>query len=261
MNAVQPIQNAKRMTLGRQVMVFDDTTNTYKAVANNPDLSYPIKLDGEKCMPSTLQLCLDGYITPADDKCCKTMKEDNQAEPYSTVPFSLLLTIMFPLPIVVLLLRVNAGYVHGKEPRPWVTYLNEVIGLLYTLVYTNLITECFKHLVGRPRPMYYALMIFSEVFKDDREHTRDQANLSFPSGHSSLSMAAWAFVAYILFADALALRHKYPKVSYAFVHVAGGGIMFAIWVASTRITDYWHHVVSALIFCGFPTHRILIGVR
>lgn len=61
-------------------------------------------------------------------------------------------------------------------------------------------------------------------------------------------MAAWAFIAFILLADARAIKKDKPVVAWILAHIAGGGLMFAIWIGSTRITDYWHHTVRTCCF-------------
>lgn len=224
-------------------MSYNAVSGTYEAVGNSPDYMYPITIDGKKCYPTTLQLCLDGKIQPEDDKCCDYMMNDKDAVVYDTVPFAVLAVACIPLPIIVLVWRVYLGVFLGVESKQWATLMEVLTGFVYTMFYTNLVTECFKHLVGRPRPMYYALHLFSKVFEDERERLHEHSTLSFPSGHSSLSMAAWAFIAFILLADARAIKKDKPVIAWILAHIAGGGLMFAIWIGTTRITDYWHHTV------------------
>lgn len=234
-------------------MSYDADSNSYVAVANSPDYMYPITVDGKKCYPTTLQLCLDGKLAPEDHECCDKMMNDKDAAIYDTVPFEILVVACIPIPFIVLVWRVYLGVFIGVETKQWATLMEVITGFLYTLLYTNLVTECFKLIVGRPRPIYYALHIFSKVFEDDREHYDDQARKSFPSGHSSLSMAAWAYIAFILLADARAIKKDKPVIAWILAHIAGGGLMFALWIGSTRITDYWHHtsdVVTGLVLGG-----------
>lgn len=233
-----------------QVVSYDDSSNTYVTVGNNPEYMYPITLEGKKCYPTTLQLCLDGKLLPEDNKCCDVMMTDKDASVFDTVPYAVLCVACIPLPLLVLVWRVYLGVFIGVEEKQWSTLMDVLTGYLYTMLYTNLVTECFKHIVGRPRPIYYALQIFSQVYEDDRDFYKDQSTVSFPSGHASLSMAAWAYIAFILFSDAKALRKDRPVTAWILAHIAAGGLMFALWIGSTRITDYWHHtsdVVAGLV--------------
>lgn len=216
------------------VLVFNNATKMFDAVANTPDFSYPIYLDGAKCLPSTLQLCLDGF-NPTDT-CCRQLLEEETAAPYATVPSSLLYVFLTVVPLGIMIARIWLGYVLKRETRPVVAAIEHIIGALYVFLYTHLITDMIKLIVGCPRPNYYAQRLFSQVFQSTRQKYHNDADVSFPSGHASLSMAICTVLALAFLSDAKVLRKTHAFLSWLLIHIAGACLLLSIWIGCTRIT-------------------------
>jgi len=75
--------------------------------------------------------------------------------------------------------------------------------------------------------------------------------LSFPSGHSCNSMSAGIFICLYtwgkLSAVSIKLRGNESAILWR-VLVGFSGVIFGVWVACSRISDYRHHCVD--VFCG-----------
>lgn len=112
-------------------------------------------------------------------------------------------------------------------------------------------TQLLKHWVLRRRPNFYELCGFNmETRQCEAEyHEVLEAQMSFPSGHSSLSWCGMVVLTWFLLN-----RRK---------NIDGGGklyffvcavlpLSYAAFVASTRIVDHWHHVSDVLtgVFLG-----------
>lgn len=109
-------------------------------------------------------------------------------------------------------------------------------------------TQLLKHWVLRHRPNFYALCGFNMATRKCEAIYPEvlEAQVSFPSGHSSLSWCG--MVVLVLFL--LNRRHGGGKL-YFFV-CAVLPFSWAAFVASSRIVDHWHHVSDVLtgVFLG-----------
>jgi len=110
-------------------------------------------------------------------------------------------------------------------------------------------TQLLKHWVLRRRPNFYHLCQFNMKTRqcDAAYHEVLEAQMSFPSGHSSLSWCGMVVLTWFL----LKRRpHGCGKI-YFLVSVVLP-LAFATFVASSRIVDHWHHVSDVLtgVFLG-----------
>ncbi|XP_008782302.2 lipid phosphate phosphatase 2-like isoform X1 [Phoenix dactylifera] len=123
-----------------------------------------------------------------------------------------------------------------------------ILGLLYSVLITAVITDAIKDAVGRPRPDF-----FWRCFPDGKEvydnATRNvichgekgvikEGHKSFPSGHSSWSFAGLSFLAWYLSGKIQAFDRKghIAKLCIVFLPLLGAAL-----VAISRVDDYWHH--------------------
>lgn len=117
-----------------------------------------------------------------------------------------------------------------------------VMSLAQTLCFTLLITEALKVTVARPRPNFFSYCKYDEQSKKctgSKSHKRD-ARLSFPSGHASISFSSATWLS-------LFLDNYIPKTGELWwILIRFLPIIFAICIASTRITDYMHHVSDVI---------------
>ncbi len=111
-------------------------------------------------------------------------------------------------------------------------------------------TQLLKHWVLRRRPNFYQLCGFDMATRqcEGEYHEVLEAQLSFPSGHSSLSWCGMIVLVWFLLRRR-PIRHG-GKL-YLFV-CAVVPLAFATFVACSRIADHWHHVSDVLtgVFIG-----------
>ncbi|CAM9793575.1 unnamed protein product [Ascophyllum nodosum] len=123
--------------------------------------------------------------------------------------------------------------------------MDAFLGLLLSLVLCVLVTGAIKVLVGRPRPNYFALQALIRYGGTDVYSSLEGMSArSFPSGHSSESMAGTLYVTLICWAD----LSRYPgahkgwrRSLLAYLSVLPA--LIAVWVGITRVRDYWHFQV------------------
>ena len=104
---------------------------------------------------------------------------------------------------------------------------------------TTFFTDFIKLYVGRLRPNFYNFCGFDESTLECTADDSDQheSRMSFPSGHSSLSMNGMAFVA-------LFVMYKLKQGKFSNSPQFGMGLIpvsVALWVAASRLVDHWHH--------------------
>jgi membrane-associated phospholipid phosphatase len=125
-------------------------------------------------------------------------------------------------------------------------------------------TQLIKFMVQRRRPNFYALCGFDvhrQVCTGSMKAIRD-ANFSFPSGHSSLSMCAMSFLVWMFLGMLLStLSNKRKLVPSATewwkptrleclqcsaLLVTVLPLSWAVFVGATRLVDHWHHPADVL---------------
>nr|XP_043618047.1 probable lipid phosphate phosphatase 4 [Erigeron canadensis] len=151
-----------------------------------------------------------------------------------------------------------------------------MLGLLYALLITAVITDSIKDATGRPRPNFYY-----RCFPDGKGEFKANGDVlchgdrlkikegykSFPSGHTSWSFAGLGFLAWYLCGKLRAFSNKGHARNLCIVV---SPYLFAALVGVSRVDDYWHHwtdvFTGALIgttvaaFCylqffPFPNHK------
>ena len=221
----------------------------------NPLYSYPITLDGTLCFPKDLQKCITkgkDNIDSNDGICCKKLW-NNSIVPYQQVPNALLLWIGIIWPIIFIILRtliwriaaINRSKSNNNDiypPRIWVLRTWEaILGLLSASMYQMFTINMFKEFVRGPRPIYYALRLWSSVNSIERSEFFGTSTRSFPSGHSGTSASGLGYLICLVLRDAYNIRDSNPIMS-SILGQSCTVLLFCtiIWVGSTRITDYWH---------------------
>ncbi|KAF3438603.1 hypothetical protein FNV43_RR21366 [Rhamnella rubrinervis] len=123
-----------------------------------------------------------------------------------------------------------------------------ILGLLFSVLITGVITDAIKDAVGRPRPDFFwrcfpdGKGVFHHITRDvictgDKSVIKE-GHKSFPSGHTSWSFAGMGYLSWYLAGKI--------KVFDRRGHVAKLCILFlpllaAALVGVTRVDDYWHH--------------------
>eukprot|EP00246_Nothoceros_aenigmaticus_P014668 TRINITY_DN5744_c0_g1_i1.p1 TRINITY_DN5744_c0_g1~~TRINITY_DN5744_c0_g1_i1.p1 ORF type:complete len:306 (+),score=25.09 TRINITY_DN5744_c0_g1_i1:329-1246(+) len=180
---------------------------------------------------------------------------DNLSYPFksNTVPF-------WSVPVIALLIPVGVMSVVFCVRRNVRDLHHAVLGLLFTIVLTAVITDAVKDAVGRPRPDFMA-RCFPGVFNPKgwifdasdgdvvcspgaSKADIKEGYKSFPSGHSSWSFAGLGYLSWYL-AGKLGI---YDKNGHTFkLPIVFFPLLLATLVAVSRVDDYWHHWQDVLV--------------
>ncbi|XP_011022565.1 PREDICTED: putative lipid phosphate phosphatase 3, chloroplastic isoform X1 [Populus euphratica] len=124
---------------------------------------------------------------------------------------------------------------------------HSILGLLFSVLITAVITDAIKNAVGRPRPDF-----FWRCFPDGNElynrwgnavcHGREsdirEGHKSFPSGHTSWSFAGLGFLSIYLSGKIKAFDQKGHVAKLCIVFFP---LLIASLVGISRVDDYGHH--------------------
>ncbi|XP_022150490.1 lipid phosphate phosphatase 2-like [Momordica charantia] len=139
-----------------------------------------------------------------------------------------------------------------------------ILGLLFSVLITAIITDAIKNGVGRPRPNFFwrcfpdgkeAYDRSGNVICSGKESEIREGHKSFPSGHTSWSFAGLGFLAFYLSGKIQAFdgRGHVAKLCLVFLPLLGASL-----VGVSRVNDYWHHwqdvfagAIIGLVVSGF----------
>ncbi|KAJ8567446.1 hypothetical protein K7X08_019654 [Anisodus acutangulus] len=144
-----------------------------------------------------------------------------------------------------------------------------ILGLLFSVLVTAVITDAIKDAVGRPRPDFFWHCFpdgknvydkWGDVVCHGDKNVIKEGHKSFPSGHSSLSFAGLGFLSLYLFGKIRVFDCRGHVAKLCLVLLP---LLLASLVAISRVDDYWHHwqdvfaggliglVVAALCYLQF----------
>ncbi|XVF20721.1 hypothetical protein REPUB_Repub12eG0027600 [Reevesia pubescens] len=153
-----------------------------------------------------------------------------------------------------------------------------ILGLLFSVIVTAVITDSIKNAVGRPRPDF-----FWRCFPDGKDAYDNWGNVlchgdksvikeghkSFPSGHTSWSFAGLGFLSLYLSGKIKAFDHRGHVAKLCIIFLP---LLAASLVGISRVDDYWHHwqdvfaggllglVVATICICSSSHHHIMLTV-
>ncbi|KAI3954946.1 hypothetical protein MKW92_045032 [Papaver armeniacum] len=122
-----------------------------------------------------------------------------------------------------------------------------MLGLLFTVITTGVLTEAIKNATGRPRPHFFwrcfpdgkdVYDLAGDVICHGKENMVREAYKSFPSGHTSWSFAGLAFLSLYLAGKIKAFDQRGHIAKLCVVILP---LLLASGVAITLVDDYWHH--------------------
>lgn len=140
----------------------------------------------------------------------------------------------------------------------WLEVLTAVASFSMAIGLSEGATNVLKIWVQRRRPSFYDLCGFN-IQTLQCEASADyikEANLSFPSGHSSMSCCGMTFLVWY-FQGKIKSRERWVTMVIAVVPWG-----WAIFVAASRLVDHWHHPsdIVAGLGLGFATSTIAYHV-
>ncbi|XP_025809544.1 lipid phosphate phosphatase 2-like isoform X1 [Panicum hallii] len=123
-----------------------------------------------------------------------------------------------------------------------------ILGLLFSVLITGVLTDAIKDGVGRPRPNFFWRCFPDGVPKFNNITTQvichgdpaviKEGHKSFPSGHSSWSFAGLGFLSWYLAGKIKAFDRRGHVAKLCIVLLP---LLLAAMVAVSRVSDYWHH--------------------
>ncbi|KAI3453072.1 hypothetical protein Pfo_009735 [Paulownia fortunei] len=159
----------------------------------------------------------------------------------NTVPFWAvpLIAIILPLTVIIIFyfIRHDVYDLH-----------HAVLGLLFSVLISGVITDAIKDAVGRPRPDFFwrcfpdGKGLFHNVTGNVQctglKSVIREGHKSFPSGHTSWSFAGLGFVAWYLSGKIRVFDRQGHVAKLCIICVP---LLLAALVGVSRVDDYWHH--------------------
>ncbi|KAM1517520.1 lipid phosphate phosphatase 2-like [Malus sylvestris] len=159
----------------------------------------------------------------------------------NTIPF-------WGVPIIAVLLPLAVILVYYFIRKDVYDLHQAILGLLFSVFITAILTDAIKDGVGRPRPDFFwrcfpdGKGVFDPLTKDvmctGSKSVIKEGHKSFPSGHTSWSFAGLGFLAWYLSGKVRAFdrRGHVDKLCIVFLP-----LLIAALVVVSRVDDYWHH--------------------
>ncbi|XP_061388277.1 putative phosphatidate phosphatase [Musca vetustissima] len=195
-----------------------------------------------------------------------------------TVSHRQLYGIGVALPVVmIVVIALMENFVLNSRPskkciRAWLMVHVSLLPYLFGFAAERLLKEIGKFSVGRLRPFFFAVcqpLLDDETTCDwEMNHgiyiqnytCRGLQNsnsrlinygmrTSFPSGHTSLTCYSMIFCVYYLQRFGRSLRHYRTNYGLFVPLLQFGAVLWAWFVAISRVTDYKHHVSDVLAGC------------
>lgn len=154
---------------------------------------------------------------------------------------------IWSVPVYAVLLPIIVFSLFYLRRRSVYDLHHSILGLLFAVLITGVLTDSIKDAVGRPRPDFFwrcfpdgkALydklgnVICHGIEKDIRE-----GHKSFPSGHTSWSFAGLGFLSLYLAGKIKVFdrRGHVAKLCIVFLPLLAASL-----VGVSRVDDYWHH--------------------
>jgi membrane-associated phospholipid phosphatase len=156
--------------------------------------------------------------------------------PFWAVPF---IAIILPL-VIILIYYFKRNDVYDLHQA--------ILGLLFSVLITSVITDAIKDAVGRPRPDFFWRCfpngegVFHNVTRDVMctgiKSVIKEGHKSFPSGHTSWSFSGLSFLAWYIAGKVRVFDRRGHVAKLCLVLLP---LLAAALVAVSRVDDYWHH--------------------
>ncbi|KAI4357739.1 hypothetical protein L6164_001670 [Bauhinia variegata] len=154
---------------------------------------------------------------------------------------------VWAVPLYAVLLPIAVFLFFYMRRRDVYDLHHSVLGLLFAVLITAVLTDAIKDAVGRPRPDFFWRCFPDGVENYDKWggvvcHGKDsdikEGHKSFPSGHTSWSFAGLGFLCLYLSGKIKAFDKKGHVSKLCIVFLP---LLAACLVGISRVDDYWHH--------------------
>ncbi|KAL2482053.1 Lipid phosphate phosphatase 2 [Forsythia ovata] len=160
---------------------------------------------------------------------------------------------MWAVPIIAVILPCVIFLLYYFYKRDVYDLHYAVLGLLYSVLVSGVVTDSIKDAVGRPRPNFFyrcfpdGVGVFDPLNGDvictgDKKLVKEGYK-SFPSGHSSWSFAGLGFLSWYLCGKIEVFDRRGHAAKLCIVLLP---YLFATLVAISRVDDYWHHFTDVI---------------
>ncbi|XP_038679406.1 lipid phosphate phosphatase 2-like [Tripterygium wilfordii] len=162
---------------------------------------------------------------------------------------------VWSVPIFTILLPIAIFFLYYYYRLDVYDWHHAILGILYSVLITGVITDAIKDVVGRPRPNFFWRCfpdgngVFDEITGNvacygDPEIIKEGYK-SFPSGHTSWSFAGLTFLSWYIAGKIRAFdrRGHVAKLCIVLLPILGAAL-----VGVSHIDDYWHHWTD--VFAG-----------
>lgn len=158
----------------------------------------------------------------------------------STVP-------VWAVPMYAVLLPIVTFLVVYFRRRDVYDLHHAILGLLFSVLVTAVITDAIKDAVGRPRPDFFwrcfpdGIDVYDQlgnVICSGDKSVIKEGHKSFPSGHTSWSFAGMGFLSLYLSGKIKAFDRGGHVAKLCIVFLP---LIVASLVGISRVDDYWHH--------------------
>ncbi|KAL5194804.1 Lipid phosphate phosphatase 2 [Glycine soja] len=159
----------------------------------------------------------------------------------NTIPF-------WAVPIIAILLPLAVFLVYYFIRKDVYDLHHAIMGLLFSVLITAVMTDAIKDAVGRPRPDFFWRCfpdgkgvfdpVTSNVLCTGDKGVIKEGHKSFPSGHTSWSFAGLVYLAWYLSGKLRAFDRRGHVAKLCLVFLP---ILVAAMIAVSRVDDYWHH--------------------
>lgn len=159
----------------------------------------------------------------------------------NTIPF-------WAVPIIAILLPLAVFLVYYFIRNDVYDFHHALLGLLFSVLITAVITDAIKDGIGRPRPDFFwrcfpnGTGVFDKVTSDvlctgDKSVIKE-GHKSFPSGHTSWSFAGLVYLSWYLSGKVRVFDRRGHIAKLCLVLLP---VLLAALIAVSRVDDYWHH--------------------
>ncbi|XP_058738118.1 lipid phosphate phosphatase 2-like [Vicia villosa] len=154
---------------------------------------------------------------------------------------------VWAVPLYAVLLPISVFVFVYMRRRDVYDLHHSILGLLFAVLITGVLTDSIKDAVGRPRPDFFwrcfpdGIQVYDAlggVVCHGKASDIKEGHKSFPSGHTSWSFAGLGFLSLYLSGKVKVFDRKGHVAKLCIVFFP---LLAACLVGISRVDDYWHH--------------------
>lgn len=154
---------------------------------------------------------------------------------------------VWAVPIYAVLLPIVIFIFYYLRRKDVYDLHHSILGLLFSILITAVMTDAIKNAVGRPRPDFFWRCFpdgrdfydrWGNVICHGKESDIKEGHKSFPSGHTSWSFAGLGFLAMYLAGKIKPFDRRGHIAKLCIIFLP---LLVASLVGVSRVDDYWHH--------------------